>query len=545
MAVRLNPTVLLNAAIESGLIDAESLAELTVSARRNRTDLLDVVMHKQRFPLSALYQSLANVRGLTYVSGEDLVPDAKLLQRMPISLVKRKALLPLGDDAGEIVLATPDPDDRTALDSVRRLFGKPLRLVIAEPDAIAEAARAALGRRYAGNDEADKTEFEPAHELDEIFKQAWLQRASDIHIEPHSEKTVVRLRVDGELQKYRTEFEPDQGASILSRAKVLANLDIAEQREAQDGGISYQLPPPAEHEIDVRVATIPTRWGERMTMRLLGQETQDLTLESIGMPPATLGHFREAIARPYGLILLTGPTGSGKTTTLYGALREINKPGSNIMTVEDPVEYLVDGISQIQVTGKISFAGALRSFLRHDPDIMMVGEIRDAETADVALKAAMTGHLVFSTLHTNDAASAVTRLVDIGAERFLLAASLIGVIAQRLVRRLCVHCKTERTVTEQEQSWLADIEADFMVYEPKGCPACVGSGYRGRIGLYESLWIDPVVADLIGKGASEKEISRAAKDLTTLWEDGCDKVKAGLTSFDEVRRVAVFTGGKS
>lgn len=539
----INQTVLINAAIESGLVDAETVAKLKVRAQRSRTNLLDVVMHHQRFPIAALYQSLASLRGLDYVLASEIQPDPALLQRIPDSLMQRNALLPLTEENGEIVVVVSDPDDRATLDMVRRIFGRPIRLLIAEPDAINAAVRLARQQRYGQSSLQQQSDnnFDPVAELDQIFKQAWLLRASDIHIEPQANSTQIRLRVDGQLQRYRLQFSASDGTSLISRVKVLAGLDITEQREPQDGGINYPLPAPAEKEIDVRIATIPTRWGERVTMRLLGQETQDLTLESIGMPALVLDRFRQAIARPYGLILLTGPTGSGKTTTLYGALREINRPETNIMTVEDPIEYLLDGIAQIQVSGKVSFAGALRSFLRHDPDVLMVGEIRDAETAGVALKAAMTGHLVFSTLHTNDAASAVSRLLDIGAERFLLASSLIGIIAQRLVRRLCQHCRQSTIATAEECLWLgAEKGQEITIYQPQGCPVCVGSGYRGRVGLYEALWIDAPVAHLIGEGGSEQQILSSAEDLLTLWQDGCDKVRAGLTTIDEVRRVTVF-----
>ena len=262
------------------------------------------------------------------------------------------------------------------------------------------------------------------------------------------------------------------------------------------------------------------------------------------MPEQTLSDFRTAIERPYGMLLLTGPTGSGKTTTLYAALREINRPERNIMTVEDPIEYAIEGTTQVQVSTKVSFAGALRSLLRHDPDILMLGEIRDHETADIALKAAITGHLVFSTLHTNNAVSAVTRLVDIGAERFLLGPTLIGVIAQRLVRRLCLQCRVVQPTSAEEASWLELEDGQSEIYEPKGCPACVGTGYRGRTGLYESLWFNSERAQMVVDGASEMALSAAAADQATLWKDGCEKVRSGITTLAELRRVVVRPEGE-
>ena len=339
------------------------------------------------------------------------------------------------------------------------------------------------------------------------------------------------------------------GISLISRIKVLASLDIAEQRATQDGGLTYTFPHQAKRKIDIRVATAPTRWGERITLRLLGLETEKLTLTSLGMSPKDLEKFRCAIARPFGVILLTGPTGSGKTTTLYGALREINRPQINIMTIEDPIEYVIPGINQLQVGSgtKTTFASALRALLRHDPDVLMVGEIRDYETADIALKASLTGHLVFSTLHTNSAVSAVTRLIDIGCEQYLIGSSLTAIIAQRLAQRLCPKCKKSRNMTHEEKRLLGLNEGSGnsptgQIYEPVGCIHCMSTGYRGRVGIFESLWLDEELRNAISGGINQKALLEMAKSkgLMSLRDDGYSKVLEGLTSLDEILTLTVM-----
>lgn len=350
----------------------------------------------------------------------------------------------------------------------------------------------------------------------------------------------MRLRIDGKLHDYPVAVDLDAGLGIISRIKVLSDLDISEQRQPQDGGFSYYLAAPIDKSFNIRVATAPIRLGERVTMRLLAEESNALSLIDLGMASADLVRFRQAIAKPYGLILLTGPTGSGKSTTLCAALQEINQPDINIMTVENPIEYVIAGVSQLQTGSKVSFAAALRSFLRHDPDVLMVGEIRDAETADVAVKAAMTGHMVFSTLHTNNAVSAVTRLIDIGCEPFLIGSTVTAVIAQRLVRQLCVHCRTPRLAHASEFEELGVVEA-VSIFQPVGCSLCQGSGYKGRLGLFETLWFDDQLARMVTRGADEEMLEEnAGKRLQYMWEDGIRKVLQGLTTLDELRNVATY-----
>jgi type IV pilus assembly protein PilB len=542
----LNTEQLIEAGLKQKLIEADVLNQLRTESRRKRIDILDAIMAHYRLPVSALYRAVAEMRGLKFVDYAQAKPDAELLKKIPQALVRRKGLLPLLHDEPGVLLATADPDDRASIETVRRILGSQLRVAVAEPNTL----NAAINRAYLSQAAAPSglptaaAEVDLVSLLDSIFKEAYLRRSSDIHLVQDEFGLRVRLRVDGELQDYVTDSVHDTTVAngLISRIKVLANLDIAEQREPQDGGMSYYLPPPIDSEFNVRVATAPTRLGERVTMRVLGQDAQDLTLEKIGMSEPDMLMFNKAIRKPFGMILLTGPTGSGKSTTLFAALREISSPSINIMTVENPVEYVMEGVSQIQTGAKVTFASALRSLLRHDPDVLMVGEIRDEETADTALKAAMTGHLVFSTLHTNTAAGTVSRLIDIGCEPFLIGSTMNAVIAQRLVRKLCSHCKTSHAATDEEKNLLdLPAETEAQIYEPKGCAFCQGSGYRGRLGLFETLWFDEELSKLVAKGCSEEELEQRAgpQRLRPMWVDGTAKVLAGITTIAELQSVAV------
>lgn len=542
----LNPEQLIEAALKQNLIQAETLNQLRTESRRKRIDILDAIMAHYRFPISVLYRAVAEMRGLKFVDYAQATPDAELLKKIPQALVRRKGLLPLAHDEPGVLLATADPDDRASIETVRRILGSQLRVAVAEPNTL----NAAINRAYLNQAAAPTSAPTAAGEvdlvslLDSIFKEAYLRRSSDVHLMQDEYGLRIRLRVDGELQDYVTDnmHSTMVASGLISRIKVLANLDIAEQREPQDGGMAYYLPPPIDSEFNVRVATAPTRLGERVTMRVLGQDAQDLTLAKIGMSEPDLLMFNKAIRKPFGMILLTGPTGSGKSTTLFAALREISSPSINIMTVENPVEYVMEGVSQIQTGAKVTFASALRSLLRHDPDVLMVGEIRDEETADVALKAAMTGHLVFSTLHTNTAAGSIGRLKDIGIEPFLIGSTMNAVIAQRLVRKLCSHCKVSHVATAEEKK-LLDLPEDYEaeIFEPKGCAFCQGSGYRGRLGLFETLWFDEELSKLVARGCTEEELEQRAgsERLRPMWVDGTVKVLAGITTITELQAVAV------
>ncbi|MGX7897040.1 GspE/PulE family protein [Tsuneonella sp. HG222] len=373
--------------------------------------------------------------------------------------------------------------------------------------------------------------------INALLLQAIKQRASDVHIETQERRLIVRFRIDGVL---RDVIEPKRELAplLVSRIKVMARLDIAEKRIPQDGRVTLRI---GGHDVDVRVSTIPTQHGERVVMRLLDRGSVDLDLTSLGMNSRDAELLDRLLARPNGMILVSGPTGSGKTTTLYAALRRLNDRNSNIMTVEDPIEYELEGIAQTQVNHRtdMNFARGLRAILRQDPDVIMVGEIRDAETADVAVRASMTGHLVLSTLHTNSAVGSITRLIDIGVERYLLAPMIIGLLAQRLVRKLCPDCAERRPATDAE-ALLMDgrIEAGESIWIPIGCPACHGDGYRGRIGIHELIPVDSTMEALIHDGVPEARLLEHARTLSpSLLENGVSKVREGLTSISEVARV--------
>lgn len=538
----INDEHLLEAGLRCGLVEAALVERLRLEARRQRLSLLAMVQAHYRFPLAALYRAVAEQYRIPYIDLDTMQVETALLKKIPPSLVQRKLLLPVGN--GErVLLACGDPGDRAGIDSVQRLLGQTLPLAMADLDLLRLKIARALAAKNAPDSDAAATaatDSDLVAVLDGIIREAYFHRASDIHLLPDAEGLRVRLRVDGKLRDFPLAAGPGTAAALVSRVKVLAGLDIAEQRMPQDGGFAYHLPRPIDKGFNIRVATAPTRLGERITLRLLGQETFGLTLADLGMMDEDLLHFRKVIHRPYGMVLLTGPTGSGKSTTLFAALQEINRPDINIMTVENPIEYVMHGVSQVQTGPKIGFADALRSFLRHDPDVLMVGEIRDHETADVAVKAAMTGHLVFSTLHTNNAVSAVTRLIDIGCEPFLIGSTVAAVIAQRLVRRLCPHCRRPRPATPAEQAELGRDGDAVDLYEPGGCVHCQGSGFRGRLGLFETLWLDEPLARLVARGADEETLEAGAGErLSFMWEDGCRKVLLGMTTLDEVRDVAV------
>jgi general secretion pathway protein E len=373
--------------------------------------------------------------------------------------------------------------------------------------------------------------------INALFTQALRDGASDIHIEPFETRSLVRLRIDGTLRA-RVELQRARHGAIVSRVKIMAQLDIAEKRLPQDGRITLRV---AGKPVDVRVSTIPTGHGERAVLRLLDKQAGRLDLSRLGMDEVTLAQVDRLIQEPHGIVLVTGPTGSGKTTTLYAALSRLDAGALNIMTVEDPIEYDLDGISQTQVNARIdmSFALALRTILRQDPDVVMIGEIRDLETAQIAVQASLTGHLVFATLHTNDAVSAVTRLVDMGVEPFLLASSLIGVGAQRLVRRLCTECRKPFEADAQQLQALGLAAVDGNFFTAQGCPECNRSGYRGRTGIYEMLTVDDALRRLIHDRASEQVMRShaVANGMRSLRDDGMRWAAQGVISLEEVVRV--------
>jgi general secretion pathway protein E len=495
--------------------------------------------------------------------------SAELAKKIPINFAKTAKVLPLGPgEAGAIRVAVADPLDTAVLDSVAMLLGTSVDPVVAPAQAVLDAINGVYDRavdehnRIMEGLESEDLES-VAHELEEptdlleaddeapiirlvnsLLFRAVKERASDIHINPEERDLSVRYRIDGELREVIRPPKRIQ-AALASRIKIMGGLNIAEKRLPQDGRIRIKI---AGKDVDIRLSTVPTAHGERVVMRLLDKSNVLLDLESIGFEPWQLKIMDGLITRSHGIVLVTGPTGSGKTTTLYAALSKINSPNLNILTIEDPVEIQLRGVGQVQVNPKIdlTFASGLRSFLRQDPDVILVGEIRDRETAEIAIQASLTGHLVFSTLHTNDAAGAMTRLADMGVQPFLVASSLVGVLAQRLVRVLCRECKRPYTPTDEELA-VAGITPRVMkeagnpsvLYKAQGCPACQNTGYQGRTGIYELMLVDDDVRQLILKNVDSGTIKRAAveRGMLTLLEHGASKVARGITTAAEVLSV--------
>ncbi|MGD9855636.1 MAG: GspE/PulE family protein, partial [Planctomycetaceae bacterium] len=493
--------------------------------------------------------------------------DAGLVNRFPVRLIHRHGVFPLRMAEGTLELALADPFDTHAVDAASAAVGMSVVPVLVTAKELATLIKSHFGvgaetldgmlAQSAGNEsveivddlEWDQSEAaEMAQQasvvrlVNEILTEAVEARASDIHLEAQARGMKIRYRVDGVLQTQPVPTELNRfQAAIISRLKIMSKMNIAEKRVPQDGRIKLRV---SGREVDIRVSMIPMHHGEGVVMRVLDKDAMSFSLKGIGMEQDTYETFRELIRLPHGIVLVTGPTGSGKTTTLYSSLSEIKSERNKIITTEDPIEYQLDGINQIQVHAKVglTFAASLRSILRHDPDVVLVGEIRDLETAENAVQASLTGHMVFSTLHTNDASGAFMRLTDMGVEPFLVSSTLEGVMAQRLVRTLCEECR---------EPWMPDhddVPADFPlekftrgrpIYRPQGCRACRGTGYRGRLGIYELLVTNDAIRQLANERTSSHHIKKAAvaNGMRTLRQDGWLKVARGKTSIDEVLRV--------
>jgi general secretion pathway protein E len=490
----------------------------------------------------------------------DQIPD-EFIQAVPIAFAKQNEILALSRVGDSVLAAIVDPLNSEAIDDLSLLLGARVSPVITLPEVITEAinraydratglAHEAVQRLQADDDEeADLDAIDLIDEagtddapiirfVNALLRDAVKIRASDIHIESYERSVVVRNRIDGVLYK-KVEAPKQAQASITARVKIMSGLNIAEKRLPQDGRIRRKI---AGKDIDVRVSTIPTAHGERVVMRILDRSSVLLSLEDLGFDEQNYRNLSSLIERPHGILLVSGPTGSGKTTTLYAALSKINRPDINILTVEDPVEYQLPGVSQMQVNPKIelTFANGLRSFLRQDPDVIMVGEIRDKETAEIAIQASLTGHLVMSTVHTNDASGAITRLVDMGIEPFLVASSLIGVLAQRLVRTLCKECKEPHLYTPAELQKIGLRPGIQGTYREVGCGVCLETGYQGRSGIYEMLLVTDQIRQLVLKNVDAGTIRKTAvsQGMRTLLDDGARKVTLGQTTPEEVLRVA-------
>lgn len=519
---------LIEAAVAVGMVSADDLDQARGLARRNRLALLQAVSRVIRRPTPALFQAVAERRRIPYLQPSALLPNADDMERFPKGLAMRRQCLPVRAASGQLLLVMSNPDDLATLEQVGSALGENVEAALAFPEALAGAIERSLGEDAADNLGAeDITDL-----LSDILTDAFMEQASDIHFQPVERHLRVRYRVDGLLRDWRRDLRPAERDPLVNRIKVLADLDIAESRAPQDGSFRHQFPEFDDALVEVRVSTLPVHGGERVVLRLLGTNSGIMRLADIGLGPAVEKDFARAIRKPHGVLLVTGPTGSGKSTTLYSVLRELDRVTRNVITVEDPIEQMIEGTSQVQITSKVGFSAALRSILRQDPDVILVGEIRDGETADIALKAAQTGHLVFSTLHTNTAIGAITRLTDLGVGRWQVAASLNGVLSQRLVPKLCEKCRKPRAATPDENRILQRAPDDpSPIYDAVGCPFCLGSGYRGRMGVFEAVWIDEALRDLISDGASESDLLRAATQIVPMQGDLIEKVTSGRTSF--------------
>jgi type IV pilus assembly protein PilB len=495
--------------------------------------------------------------------------DDEAAKLVPLHVLERIAAIPYAIDNGYLRVAIADPANIQGIDELRLATRYPLELAVSPRDDIlveirrlvraseAFGARAILEEEGVAVEEEEELDDLEADDgisdaplvrlVNSVIFQAAEDGASDVHFEPQEDSLVVRFRIDGVLQEVQR-IPKRMTAGVTTRLKVLAKLDIAERRKPQDGRISLNAAA-AGRMLDVRVATLPTVEGESVVMRLLDKSKRAPTLTELGLSDEMREKLQTLIARPTGALLVTGPTGSGKSTTLYAALTEINRPEVNIITVEDPVEYRLAGVNQVQINQRagLTFAAALRSILRSDPDVVMVGEIRDGETAKISIEAALTGHFVLSTLHTNDAPQALTRLNEMGVEPFLVGAAVTGVLAQRLARRLCTHCcemytpSVDELLNARVSPEVAAASDGMAFYRKRGCPRCNQTGYRGRIGIYQLLAMSETLESLAVQKASREDIERAAmaEGMGSLWDDGIAKVAAGLTSIEELARVSI------
>ena len=563
MSVSAGPLSIREVLLASGLLADKDLTAALAEQRSSGKRLVELLLSPSngRAAVSehALVRVLGDALGLEVVTlgSRDVAGD--VLSRVPSELALTRQVLPLSVEDGALTVAVADPLDLSTQDDLQMLTGLAIRPVLALPSEIRRAterfymarmlqdAEAQQGTGASVDEALDVADLQKMAQeeliiqlVNLVINQAIQDRASDIHVEPFERELRVRYRVDGILHEASSPPKRLHPA-IVSRIKILSDMNIAERRIPQDGRMRIQS---AGRQIDVRVSTIPTLYGESVVMRILDRSSAVLTLEQLGMRLDALSRFRRLISSPHGILLVTGPTGSGKTTTLYAALHEIYSPERKVITIEDPVEYQLQGVNQMQVHPQIglTFANGLRHIVRQDPDVIMVGEIRDAETADIAIHAALTGHLVLSTLHTNDAAGAVSRLLDMGAEPYLVASSLIGSVAQRLARVICPRCREVVPASSDMWSQAAVLSDDLgrgPIYHGRGCEECKGVGYRGRTGLFELLPVDDAVRQMILRRSASTEIRThaVAQGMSTLLADARAKVLDGTTTISEMLRV--------
>ncbi|KAB3527702.1 type II secretion system protein GspE [Alkaliphilus serpentinus] len=543
--------------VESGIITHESLKRALELQKSTGKKLGEVLIEKGFIEEKAMIEVLEFQLGIPHVDLEKYYIDTEVIKLVGEKLARRHLLMPIKISRGKLVVAMSDPLNIFAIDDIKIATKMEVEPVIASSTSIVAAIE-----KYYEKQSAEKAieEFKEQYNLEDIenideevlsaiknapvvklvnsiIKQGIKYNASDIHIEPFERFIRVRFRIDGDLQEIMTPSMSTHSA-IVTRIKIMGKMDIAEKRIPQDGRVEMSVD---GVEVDLRISILPTVFGEKIVIRLLNRGNFLVTKTQLGFTDNNLAIFDGIIKNPNGIVLVTGPTGSGKSTTLYTVLRELNKIEKNIITVEDPVEYQLEGISQVQVNNKagLTFANGLKSILRQDPDIIMIGEIRDSETAQIAVRAAITGHLVLSTMHTNDTASTVARLMDMGVDSYLVSSSMVGVVAQRLVKRLCEDCKSQYTTTEKEMKIL-NLERGTKLYTGKGCNTCNNTGYKGRIAVHEVMAISKGIRALIDRGASIDEIrDEAEKNGMTTLKDSCrELVLKGVTSIEELLKVA-------
>ncbi len=545
--------------LEGGLVDRGQLTKAVEEQQRLGRSLGRVLVDLGMVTESQLVAALAQQIGLPFVDLSEFPVDGSAVASIAPAVARRHMALPIGYEDGRLLVAMADPANVFAVDDIRSLTGRDVKPVVATKADLISAIN-----RFHRSDEAldELTHTLQNNEEDDalarvkeivddapivkfvnlLISQAIADRASDIHIEPGEKELRVRFRIDGVLHDIMRSPRSIQ-AGVTSRLKIMADMDIAERRVPQDGRLSVTT---GGKKIDLRVASLPVVWGEKIVMRILDNSTAMLTLADLGFQADNFDRWKQSYTKPYGMLLVTGPTGSGKSTTLYATLNIVSRPEVNVITVEDPVEYRIPGINQVQANPRagLTFAKALRSILRSDPDIVLLGEIRDHETAQIAIEAALTGHLVLSTLHTNDAPSAVNRLIEMGIEPFLVGSALDCVLAQRLARRLCPKCKEAYTPTREmlaASRWNWQQDELPTVFRAIGCSACSNTGYKGRLALHEVMPVDEEIERLAVGRASADAIGSAARarGMTTLRDDGLGKVLQGLTSIEEILRVVV------
>jgi type IV pilus assembly protein PilB len=538
--------------LEARALTAAALVESQFESQMSGQPLVEVLLQRDALSDADAAQAYADLCGLRFLDLTRRPPNVGWVLALPENIARRARCILYGEVQGQLVVAAADPIDPSVKAAVASRFDRPTQYVVSPRYQIAELQNRVYGEaRRKGARRVDvapvaaavtttsATGLNIVEEIDSIIDEAVDRRASDIHVEPEEDRVRIRLRVDGRMIESRS-YPSEAAAPMLSRLKVMGTLDIAERRKPQDGRFNKTS---FDQQIDVRMAVIPTIHGERVTLRLLAMDRSHLDLGGLGMELEVKQAFERLIRRPYGIILITGPTGSGKSTTMYAALQQINAVDRHIITVEDPVEYKIAGVNQVQVNREfgVGFASALRSIVRHDPDIIMVGEIRDEETAHLALEASLTGHLVFATLHTNSACGSLTRLLDMGCEPYLVSSAIVGVMAQRLVRRICAKCRRgyEPNATERTLLGVPPERTQVQIYRGEGCSRCGRSGYFDRVGLFEYVPFDTGLSQLVMDKASTEAMQQYAINhgAVTLRMDGIAKVLRGLTTLEEALRV--------